>query len=339
MNDLGPIIALWNDLEAAGVNSVLATIVAVDGPSYRKPGARMLIAADGRRAGTVSGGCLEEEVARKAFWNTREGAVVEEYSTREDDGERPFGSGCGGAVRILLERQSSARPLMQALATAYQSRLPLTIATVIEGERIGERVIGSEISAVATVLQKEKICVEHCPARTGLWVMGAGNDAQPLVKMARQLGWFVAVVDGRAHLATAERFPEAELVLVPKMSDLAALNFELRPKDAVAILSHSFEQDARFLAAILKDDRHKKIAYLGVLGPRQRTRELLAEAAKLLALEPNEKLIEGWVAEIHSPMGLDLGGSDAAAIALSALAEIEQKLTATTARPLRELRR
>ena len=318
---------------------VLATIVAVDGPSYRKPGARMLIAADGRRAGTVSGGCLEEEVARKAFWNTREGAAVEEYSTREDDGERPFGSGCGGMVRILLERDSLARPLMHALAVAYQTRLPLTIATVIEGERIGERVIGAEIAAVATQLQKEKVCVEHCPARNGLWVMGAGNDAQPLVRMASQLGWFIGVVDGRAHLATAERFPEAELVLSPKMTDFSALHFELRTKDSVVILSHSFEQDARFLAAMLKDDQHKKIAYLGVLGPRQRTRELLAEAAKLLAREPSEKLIEGWLAEIHSPMGLDLGGSDAAAIALSTLAEIENKLTASTARPLRELRR
>lgn len=82
MNDLGPILSLWKALEAAGGESVLATIIGVDGPSYRKPGARMLIAGDGWRAGTVSGGCLEEEVARRAFWHTRERAVIEEYSTK-----------------------------------------------------------------------------------------------------------------------------------------------------------------------------------------------------------------------------------------------------------------
>jgi xanthine/CO dehydrogenase XdhC/CoxF family maturation factor len=169
--------------------------------------------------------------------------------------------------------------------------------------------------------------------------MGAGNDALPLVSMARQLGWFVAVVDGRAHLATAERFPEAEFVQTPTMDDLAALKFDLRPSDAVAILTHSFEQDALYLAALLKDDGLRKIAYLGMLGPRQRTRELLAEAAKLLGREPEDRLIEEWMAVIHSPMGLDLGGAYAAAIALSTLAEIQQKLTASSARPLREVRR
>ena len=77
---------------------VLATVVDVDGPSYRKPGARMLIAPDGRRAGTVSGGCLEAEVAKRAWWLTESGPLVERYSTAEDDGDMPYGSGCGGVV-------------------------------------------------------------------------------------------------------------------------------------------------------------------------------------------------------------------------------------------------
>jgi xanthine dehydrogenase accessory factor len=345
MNDLGPVLALWSELDAAGVEFVLATIVAVDGPSYRKPGARMLIGSDGRRAGTVSGGCLEEEIARKAFWNTREGAVVEVYSTGDDDGERPFGSGCGGRVKILLEREATAWPLMHVLVTAYKARLPLTIATIIQGERIGEHAITSGVDAKAESHANENIFIEDSPARKGLWVLGAGNDAQPLVRMAHQLGWFVAVMDGRTQLATRERFPEAEQVFTPQIGELlhTGLPAALHTTDAVAILSHSFEQDSHFLAALFKAGAEKMPAYLGVLGPRERTRELLTEAARLLELEPDEGLVEGlqvdgWMAQLHSPIGLDLGGTDAASIALSILAEIEQERTASTARPMREVR-
>ena len=70
MTDLEHILPLWNELESSGADYVLATIVAVEGSSYRRPGARMLLAQDGRRAGTVSGGCLEAEVAKRAWWLT-----------------------------------------------------------------------------------------------------------------------------------------------------------------------------------------------------------------------------------------------------------------------------
>ena len=111
MTDLERILPLWRELETAEVDYVLATVVAVEGPSYRKPGARMLLAPDGRRAGTVSGGCLEAEVAKRAWWLTAQGPVVERYSTAEDEGDRPYGSGCGGVVYLLLERRLTAGPL------------------------------------------------------------------------------------------------------------------------------------------------------------------------------------------------------------------------------------
>ena len=119
---------------------MLATVVDVDGPSYRKPGARMLIAPDGRRAGTVSGGCLEAEVAKRAWWLTESGPVVERYSTAEDDGDMPYGSGCGGVVYVLLERRVTAAPLLAALEAAFHARAPLAIATVLDGADIAHRV-------------------------------------------------------------------------------------------------------------------------------------------------------------------------------------------------------
>jgi len=91
MTDLENILPLWHSLEASGSDYVLATVVEVEGPSYRKPGARMLIANDGRRAGTVSGGCLEAEVAKRAWWLTESGPRVERYSTAADDGDMPYG--------------------------------------------------------------------------------------------------------------------------------------------------------------------------------------------------------------------------------------------------------
>src|ERR1700675_1622277 len=115
MTDLEHILPLWNELESSGADYVLATVVAVEGSSYRKPGARMLLAQDGRRAGTVSGGCLEAEVARRAWWLTANGAVVESSSPLDDDGDLPYGSGCGGVVFILLERRETARRLLIAL--------------------------------------------------------------------------------------------------------------------------------------------------------------------------------------------------------------------------------
>ncbi len=132
MTDLEHILPLWNELEASGADYVLATVVAVEGSSYRRPGARMLLAQDGRRAGTVSGGCLEAEVAKRAWWLSQDGPVVERYSTLEDDGDLPYGSGCGGVVYILLERRKTASPLLHALKSAFDVRKP-------SGHRRGSR--------------------------------------------------------------------------------------------------------------------------------------------------------------------------------------------------------
>ncbi len=141
MSDLEQILSLWRELENAGADYVLATIVAVEGSNYRRPGARMLLASDGRRAGTVSGGCLEAEVARRAWWLTENGPAVGRYSTLEDDGDMPYGSGCGGVVFILLERRGTANSSLAALDRAFEARRPLAIATIIEGAHIGERAI------------------------------------------------------------------------------------------------------------------------------------------------------------------------------------------------------
>jgi len=375
MTDLENILPLWRELEAAGADYVLATIVAVEGPSYRKPGARMLLARDGRRAGTVSGGCLEAEVARRAWWFTEAGPTVERYSTVPDDGDMPYGSGCGGVVYILLERRTTALPVLTALEAAFRARVPLAIATVLEGPRIGSRAfyglsreqseesaekpdhqLTSDLHDLAELafLRKQaldritepsgastRVWVDYRPARPGLWIFGAGDDAKPVLRFARGLGWFVAVCDGRADLATRERFQEADQVHVLTKAELPAslpAHFDLRPTDAAIVMTHSFEQDSRILAMLLRGSISPSLGYLGVLGPQRRTRDMLAEAARLNHHLRPEEQADQWLTDLHAPTGLDLGAETPATIALSILAEIQRVLTGATALPLHEVR-
>lgn len=373
MTDLENILPLWHELEEAGTEYVLATVVDVEGPSYRKPGARMLIARDGRRAGTVSGGCLEAEVAKRAWWLTESGPVVGRYSTVTDDGDLPYGSGCGGVVYVLLERRTTAAPLMRALEAAFHARVPLAIATVLEGTEIGERsfaglTIGHDqdghetstdlqstlknmalrgLQRAQTIDQRVNVCdremrvwVDYRSARPVLWVFGAGDDAKPIVQLARQLGWFVAVADGRSHLATRDRFPAADSVATLTVAELpdkrSTTLVDLKDTDAAVLVTHSFDQDLRIMASLLA--RESLPAYVGVLGPQRRTREVLAEAARLLGFEDSPERVEQWLAQIHAPTGLDIGAETPAAIALSIIAEIQQTLNSGSALPLRQVR-
>lgn len=386
MTDLEHILPLWNELEVVGADYVLATVVAVEGSSYRRPGARMLLAQDGRRAGTVSGGCLEAEVAKRAWWLTSDGSVVERYSTLEDDGDLPYGSGCGGVIYILLERRKTASPLLHALKAAFDVRKPLAIATVLEGPHIGTRAFATpdsprlegapsfrpprdervgdhltpasslhaELQDLATLALAHRASIDreiavdakltrcwadYRAARPGLWIFGAGDDAKPLLRLARELGWFVAVADGRSHLATQNRFPAADEIRTLKIDDLPdGERLPLLPTDVAVLMTHSFEQDSHILAALLDDAHEFPYAYVGVLGPQRRTREALAEAARLRHVMADADRIESWLAQLHAPTGIDLGADTSASIALSILAEIQQTLNTATALPLRHVR-
>jgi len=381
MTDLERILPLWRKLEANAEDYVLATVVEVQGSSYRRPGACMLLTADGRHTGTVSGGCLEAEIARRAWWFTTSGPTIQRYSTVEEDGDLPYGSGCGGVIFVLLERGSTAGPLLNALERAYQLRIPIAVATILEGEQIGHREFAglppcgsgpdsgiwesklpamtapTELQALADVSLERGTSVERGvsigetearawanfrPARPGLWIFGAGDDGKPLLSLAKELGWFVAVCDGRSHLASRDRFPQADELHILPIKELSAGQAasppftRMRPTDAAVLMTHSFEQDATVLAFLLA--RESPLAYIGVLGPQRRTRELVAQAARMLNLPASVNQVEHWLAQLHAPTGLDLGAESPETIALSVLAEIQQCLTAATALPLRQVR-
>ena len=303
MRERRKIVELWRRGKAAA----LVTLVRVEGSSYRRVGARLLVGVDGEYAGSISGGCLEAEVVRKAAWMTRSGAVVERYSTLFDDtAEIPYGLGCGGTVDLLIEPAGTPEfaTLMEALEVSLKGEERRVVTFLPEDGLPLRRVIGEgEVGGYE----------EWIEAPQRLFVFGAGDDAQPMVEMAALLGWSVTVIDGRGQWARTERFPEAVGVITAEtFEQLGGLRIGVR--DAAVVMSHSYEQDRNWLAGLLP----LKPRYLGLLGARHRSALLVSETAAKL----------GWSVEractgLFAPVGLDLGGDGAEAIALGVIAEIQ----------------
>ncbi|HEX9201676.1 MAG TPA: XdhC family protein [Acidobacteriaceae bacterium] len=314
---------------------VLVTLVRIEGSSYRRRGAHLLIGSDCEYAGSISGGCLEAEVVRKAAWMVRAGAMVERYSTFFDDtAEIPYGLGCGGVVDLLLEPAET--PECQALLEAMEvslcgaesrvatwlpaNGLPLRRVVLGAGGKVLFQSAGltpADLDPIAhpsdaPFVDDSAIYFETLSAPQRLFVLGAGDDAKPVVTMASLLGWSVTVADGRAQLVKRERFPEAERVLmVSSVGELA-----IRAADAVVIMTHSYEQDRALLTGLLGSTEIP--GYIGLLGATHRSSLLLSETAAMLGSSVAECCERVW-----APVGLDLGGDGAEAVALAVIAEVQ----------------
>jgi xanthine/CO dehydrogenase XdhC/CoxF family maturation factor len=328
------IVELWRD--RASDPGVLVTLVWAEGSSYRRPGARLLVAPDvARTAGTLSGGCLEAEVVKKAPWLVRDGACVERYSMLFDDtADIPFGLGCGGTVELLFEPAGAAegRALLDAMEGSLKGR-EATVVSFLPGGGRGLRrlIVGADGAVVfrSQNLSDEKIAcaqrltpgevyegrfVERLAPPRKLFVLGAGEDAKPVVEMASAVGFAVTVADGRPQLARAERFPRAERV-VWLGEDLreGCARLGIGGGDAVVLMTHGYEQDRALLVATLP----LRPKYLGLLGSRHRSSLLVSEAAAMLG-QPVAACCE----RLFAPVGMDLGGDGPEAIALSIVAEV-----------------
>ena len=149
--------------------------------------------------------------------------------------------------------------------------------------------------------------VERMEAPQKLFLLGAGDDAKPLVAFAAELGWDVTVADGRARLARAERFPQATSVVGTE-------GLVVGIRDAVVVMTHSYDQDRQLLAEMLA----QRPRYLGLLGSRHRSSLLVSEAAVMLG-----ETVEACCERLFAPVGMDLGGDGPEAIALAVIAEIQ----------------
>lgn len=350
MKELDQILDLWTQAENADESAVLATVVKTRGSSYRLPGARLLLTSAGCRAGAISGGCLEDDLVKKAWWLTESGPVVRRYDTTPD-GELStgFGLGCNGIIHVLLERLMPQQALVpEVIRNVRATRTPAAVAHIFEpSPAVGQRLIidtagqatHNIVSAESTPLLEaqtraalaertsrliamdgQEVFIEVIAPPVRLLVFGAGDDAVPLTHLAKHLGWQVAVFDGRAHYARRDKFPHADSVSVSLAGQFGA---EIDHWTAAVLMSHSYSQD---LDALRELAPHP-LRYLGILGPRKRTARLLEDAG----VEPSR-----LVASLHSPVGLDIGADGPEQVALSVLAEIQATLNGRQGGPLRQ---
>jgi xanthine/CO dehydrogenase XdhC/CoxF family maturation factor len=334
MSELKQIVSLWRAAKARGEEVCVATVVRTEGPSYRKAGARMLLTRSGQRAGTISGGCLEGEVSKKAWWLTQDGPTVQRYSSFfDDDSPLPYGSGCGGTVYVQLERGAAARAVLDAMEASFTERrafvsvidtdtgetqmVQLGNGTILFGDSqqaadLAERALRQRCSFYAPEVPHR--FVEYAAPPAALTIFGAGDDARPLSEFAESIGWHVIIADGRSHLARKERFPAASRVHVLDYASAAPLRgLDPDPENAYVLMTHSYEQDRALLRELLP----LAPKYLGVLGPRARTERLVSEVGPSIDLTPEE-----CMDRLHAPVGFDLGAHSPEGIALAIAAEI-----------------
>lgn len=317
--ELQDILAL---VRGRGTPVALATLVRVEGSSYRRPGSRLLTDGQAVLRGSLSGGCLEGEVMARAREVLGDGqSRVLRYDLRGDaDLVWGSGSGCEGLLDILVERLDPAAPpeWLAWVEQAQIDRLPLSIHTDLTSDRLGMRSILSLPDAQASGF------VETFHPVITLWILGASDDSRPLVRMAKELGWRVGLLDHRPAFARPERFPEADAVLsghpAQRVPELA-----LDARSAVVLMTHNYLKDLEALRALAVSGAD----YLGLMGSRARSAKI-REALAAEGLSCGERL--------HSPVGLDLGAEDPETIALAVLAEIQATFQGRSGGSLRDTR-
>ncbi|MDH3686357.1 MAG: XdhC family protein [Myxococcales bacterium] len=324
MRDDRDIVRAWECLDA-GETAVLGTVVFAEGSTYRRPGARVLILADGTAHGLVSGGCLEADLTERAREVRASGDPVRvRYdATADEDIVWGLGLGCAGVVDVLLEPISRDRPgPLEALARVLGGGGAEVLATVIEpGPDLGhrspvppaERARALELGRpLRTNIAGRESLVEPLLGPLRLLVCGAGPDVAPVVRGAGALGWDVTVWDHRSSFAHADRLPEAaEIVCCP--AEEASARLPLDGSTAALVMTHHYLHDRSLLGWLLASPAF----YVGVLGPKQRTDDLLADL-RSEGVAPTESEL----ARLHGPAGLDIGAEGPDEIALALLAEI-----------------
>ncbi len=347
MSELTDVLSAIESLSADGRKLALATIVAVRGSTYRRPGARLLVPEEGELIGNISGGCLENDVADVARVVMDEGRarIVSFDLTADDEAVWGWGLGCNGAIDLFVEPADKAAEVAGALRMALDEERPIAMVTVLssesdgvdQGNRLLVRPDGStegwlgdaavdvaaqeaalhlltlEKSDVRELAQGIRAFVEVLEPPLPLVICGAGHDVAPLVTAAAGLGWRPVVVDDRKAFLTTERFPHAaDLVFVERPEQIAK-RVSIDARTFVAVMTHNFLRDKDYVRSLLGTPAR----YIAMLGPGARTTRLLHELN-----DEGVELTDDDHERIHAPAGLDLGAEGPEEIAAAIVAEI-----------------
>jgi len=350
MSEISDVLASIESLHERGEKMALATIVAVRGSTYRRPGARLLVPEEGDLIGNISGGCLESDVADVGRIVMQEGVarIVSFDLTADDEAVWGWGLGCNGAIELFVEPAEKAAEVAGALRMALEEERPICMITVLDsavpgveqGNRMLVRPDGSTEKslgdagldaaareAALELLASDRSEIRDLPGPSGearafvevlepplrLLICGAGHDAAPLVRAADGLGWRPVVVDDRGEFLNRDRFPEAaDFVHLDRPEDVA----KVAPVDErtfVVVMTHNFLRDKDYVRSLLASP----VRFIAMLGPGARTQRLLTELQ-----EEGVAITDDDRARLHGPAGLDLGAEGPEEIAAAIVAEI-----------------
>ena len=366
MKEIRDIIKAFDEAQKLGKQTALATVVHVEGSSYRRAGARMLIEDDGQLTGAISGGCLEGDALRKALLvMTEKRSRLVTYDTMDDDDAKfGVGLGCNGIIQVLIEpidisnrdnpiqylkkvnekRQTAALVTLFSLQDRKGPQYGTCLLLKEDGELIqhvpvlknvlladANEVLINQVSSFKNYTSDDHnitAFIEVIRPPVSIIIIGAGNDVMPVVNMADILGWETTVIDGRANYAKQERFVSACQVLVSKPENVLE-QIAIDEHTVFLLMTHNYNYDM----AMLKQLLGKNVAYIGMLGPKKKRERMLNELK-----EEGLNFSEQQLSVLHSPVGLDIGAETSEEIALSILAEIKAMFADKDVQSLRKIK-
>lgn len=303
---------------SAGQSAAVATLIRQEGSSYRRPGAKLLIGCDGALVGQVSGGCLEEDLRERGLRALRTGSPERiHYDTGADENVVwGLGLGCNGKIDLWLQpyMPGPARPELDAVRDRLAGDQPFHLRLSLTD---GALALGGAGPGDQTKLT-DQVFDEVLSPPADLLVVGAGEDARPLVRLAAEVGFRVSVVDHRRAFLEDERFPGAHQRILAR-PEQAERCVSVHARTIVVLMTHAAGLDqawARYFAGT-------PAAYIGLLGPAARRAEILAAVP-----EPARS-------RFYGPVGLDIAAEGSEQIAVSIVAEA---LAALAGRPGGHLR-
>jgi len=366
MRETESIISSYDEAKTKGNQCVLATVVHVEGSSYRAAGARMLVDEYGFMTGAISGGCLEGDALRKALLalDQNRSKLITYDTSDEDDAVIGAQLGCNGIIQVLFEPidPGEQNNPIELLRKAEQEDQPVALVSLFnldktkhqvgttllvnhKGDitgRLDDQALYEKIKSVSqNALQKQinhfgayqssedtkNAFIEIVTPPPRLVLVGAGNDARVLSRMAEVLGWDITVADGRPTHANKKRFNSCQVVVTNPGEILDNIN--INEKTAFVLMTHNYNYDLSVLKLLLKEEQ---IPYIGILGPNKKYRRMLDDLrAEGITLSDEQ------FDKIYAPVGLQLGAETPAEIGLSILPEIQAVLTDSEVRSLREL--
>ncbi|MCM5661991.1 XdhC family protein [Galbibacter mesophilus] len=300
------------------LKTVLVTVVALEGSSYRRPGVRMLIREDGKMTGAVSGGCVEKEILRQSATVFKSGiAKVMMYDGR-------YRLGCEGILYILIEPFLLNETFLTEFNRTIKERTAFSIISYFQKEESSDASFGSVIffengthfplsEGFEKTSEENKIetFTQRLKPSLKLIIIGAEHDSVQLCALAALNGWEVIIVAPEDDARTLENFPGALDVINSR-----AQNFDYKNIDeetAVILMTHSFTKDLQFLKELLE----REIKYIGILGPVKRREQLFQ---KIIEDSPDVNPLS--FEKIHAPAGINIGAETPQEIAVSIISEI-----------------